>query len=86
MSKRLTDQENDVLIAMHSDEEMCINYGGLEYATKIPRKYLEPIIKHLKELEYIEFWRGLMDDDGKPAGSGWCRSRAGNDYVEEHQL
>jgi hypothetical protein len=33
-----------------------------------------------------KFWRGLMTEDGEVAGSGWCRSRKGNDYIEEHEL
>lgn len=86
MSKGLTDQENDVLIAMSSSEEHCVAYSNLEYGTNLKRKELEPIIKHLKELGYITFWRGLMTDEGEVAGSGWCRSRAGNDYIEEHEL
>lgn len=86
MSKLLTELEDDVLIALSSTEEYCHNYLSLESNTGIKKKYLQSIIKHLKELGFIEHWKGLMTDDGEVAGSGWCRSRAGNDYVEEQQL
>lgn len=86
MTEMLSDHENDVLIAMDSSEEYCIDYKGLEYSTHLERTELQKIIKHLKELSYINFWRGLMTEDGEVAGSGWCRSRTGNEYVEEHQL
>lgn len=86
MSERLTKQEEAVLIELSSTEEHCVNYAYLDGVEGMHRKELMPIIKHLKELGYIEFWRGLMTEEGEVAGSGWCRSRAGNDYVEEHQL
>lgn len=86
MSERLSDHENDVLMAMSSNEEHCIAYSNLEYDTHCKRPELQKIIKRLKELDYIEFWRGLMTEDGEVAGSGWCRSRLGNEYVEEHEL
>ncbi len=86
MSQRLSENEEAVLIELRDSEEYCVNYAYLDGVKGMHRKELEPVIKHLKELGYITFWRGLMDDDGVPAGSGWCRSRAGNDYVEEHNL
>ncbi len=62
MSKRLAKQEEDVLTALSGWEEYCHNYSSLGSATGIKREYLEPIIKHLKELDYIVFWRGLMTE------------------------
>jgi hypothetical protein len=86
MSKRLTGNEEAVLMEMRSNAEYCINYAWLDGTNGMHRKELEPIIKHLKELEYIDFYRGLMTEEGEVAGSGWCRSRKGNDYMEEHEL
>lgn len=85
MSK-LTENEEAVLVVLSSTEEHCVNYAWLQGATGMGHKELELIIKHLKELELIEFWRGLMTDDGDVAGSGWCRSLKGNEYVEVNNL
>lgn len=82
----LGDIEEAILSELYSNEEMCYNYSGLEYRTKYTRKELEPAIKFLRTNGYIEHWNGLMDDDGRAAGSGWCRSEKGNEYVEEHAL
>lgn len=86
MSRLLTKDEEAVLAELSSTEEHCLNYAWLEGVNGLDRKGLQPVIKRLKELGFIEFWRGLMTEDGEVAGSGWCRSRAGNDYVEEWQL
>lgn len=86
MSTQLTENEEAVLAEMHSDGEYCINYTYLAGLNGMSRKELQPIIKHLKELGYIDFYRGLMTEEGEVAGAGWCRSSAGNDYAEEHEL
>lgn len=86
MGKLLNENEEAVLAELSGTEEYCINYAYLNGLKGMTRKELEPIIKHLKELDFIEFWRGLMTEDGEVAGSGWCRSRKGNEYVEEQQL
>ena len=85
-STLLTSVEEDVLATFWSDSEYCHNYRGLENATGFTRKELEPIIKRLKELDFITHYRGLMNDEGEVAGSGWCRSEKGNEYVESHML
>lgn len=79
----LTKSEEAVLAELGSNQEMCYNYAWLEGINGMTRKELEPIIKHLKELELIEFWLGLMTEDNETAGSGWCRSRKGNEYYEQ---
>lgn len=83
---KLSELEEDILAAMCSDAEYCINYSILSRQLKVDRKYLEPAIKNLKSFDYLEFWRGLMTEEGEVAGSGWCRSEKGNQYVEDNQL
>lgn len=78
--------EEDILAILSGTEEFCYNYDALVGTIGVSRKYLEPAIKHLRENQYITHWKGLMTDDGEVAGSGWCRSSKGNDYVEEHNL
>jgi len=78
----LSTAAEDILSLLHPDEEYCMSYSS------IGGKTLENVtaIKDLKEHDMIEFWRGLMTEDGEVAGSGWCRSRKGNEYVEEFNL
>lgn len=83
MEIKLSEIEADILEALSRNEELCYNYAWLAGELGVDRKYLEPAIKNLKTLGLIEFWRGLMNEDGEVAGSGWCRSRAGNEYLAE---
>jgi hypothetical protein len=87
MSKKVSSgylsvRAEDILADLSSTEEYCFGYGNL--GGKTPENVAA--IKELKSHDLIEFWRGLMTDDGEVAGSGWCRSTKGNDYVEEYQL
>lgn len=72
----------DILAELYSDSEFCKPYSSI--GGKTPENVAA--IKELKQHDMIEFWRGLMTDDGEVAGSGWCRGKKGNDYVEEFQL
>lgn len=84
----LTEQEYKVLKTLSGTDEECYNYAYLEGDTGLSRKWLQPIIAKLRQLGYVEYWRGLMTDDGEVAGSGFCRSRAGNEivYAEEDRI
>lgn len=78
----LSVRAEEVLAELNSNEEFCYGYYGI--GGKTPENVAA--IKELKQHDLIEFWRGLMTDDGEVAGSGWCRSRKGNEYVEEFKL
>lgn len=86
MAEMLSPAEEAVLSDIGS--EYCVNYSYLN-GTK---KELAPIIKRLKELEYIAFHRGLMAEDEdfpggyRACGAGWVRTPKGNKYVEEFEL
>lgn len=85
---QLTPTEEVVLATLSADEEeeWCVGYQHMQNLTRLDRVTLKPIIKHLRDLGLVEYWRGLMDDEGKVAGSGFCRSAAGNKYVEDNEL
>lgn len=72
----------DILAELHSDAEYCYGYRGI--GGKTPENVAG--IKELKEHDMIEFYRGLMNDEGEVGGSGWCRSPKGNDYVAKFEL
>jgi len=84
MSETLPELEEKILQELYSDCGLCVGYSAIDGLGEMPE--LKKAIKHLKELEYIEYYRGLMSEGGEVGGSGWCRSGLGNQYVEEHQL
>lgn len=73
----------DILTELYGDSEWCVGYKGIT-GGKSPENVAA--IKELKKHEMIVFYRGLMTEDGEAAGSGWCRSGKGNEYVEEFEL
>ena len=88
MSKKVSSgylsvRAEDILAEMYSDSEMCVGYRFFDGGKS---KENVEAIKELKANDMLEFYRGLMNDDGEVCGSGWCRSKKGNDYVEEYQL
>lgn len=84
--RRLDDNEKAILQEITSNSEYCINYQHLVGTNNLSRKQIEPIIARLKDMQFIEFHRGLMTEDGEVAGSGWCRTELGNRYLERHEL
>lgn len=72
----------DILAEFYYDSEYC--YGYAWFGGKTPENVAA--IKELKKHGMIDFYRGLMTEEGEVAGSGWCRSVKGNKYVEEYQL
>jgi len=87
MSKlpKLEPIDEHILTELSSTEEHCWGYDALE-SNGYKRPELKRAIKKLRDLGYVEYWRGLMTEEGEVAGSGFCRSRLGNQYVEDHQL
>lgn len=82
----LTDFEQEVLITLHSDAEYCHNYKSISRNLNVEKEDLVPAIEKFKKLGFLEYYRGLMTEEGEVAGSGWCRSPKGNKYVEDHEL
>jgi glutamyl/glutaminyl-tRNA synthetase len=69
--KTETNQEKVVRAFLKTDYDMCYSYSWFEFETKLDRKILEKEIKELKRLGYVEYHKGLLDDDGMAAGSGF---------------
>lgn len=78
----LSIRAEDILAELFYNSEYC--YGYSNFGGKTPENIAA--IKELKEHGMIDFYRGLMTEEGEVAGSGWCRSAKGNKYVEEYEL
>ena len=66
----LTEIEYQVLKAL-GDSDLCYGYDWIMDYTKVDRAETKKAIDHLRELRVISFYRGLMNDDGEVAGSGF---------------
>lgn len=67
----LTEVEYQVLQALQYDSDMCYGYDWIMDYTKVDRKETKKAVDHLRDLQVIGFHRGLMNDDGEVAGSGF---------------
>lgn len=64
--------------------DMCQGYTGVMNDTEMSKQELKPIIENLKRRGILEFYRGLMNDDGGVAGAGWSITIEGRDkYYEQ---
>jgi hypothetical protein len=78
----MTDAHRAVLEALYSIHS---DYDGGGYAhfayvvekTGLPRPVVRRICRHLARVGLAEYCRGLWNEDGRPAGSGYGITRAG---------
>ncbi len=61
--------------------EVCLNVKNLLNNTQLEEKEIRECCRKLTQLKLIEYMRGLMDDDGKVAGAGYCITRDGKKYI-----
>lgn len=66
-----TEVEYQVLQALQHDSDLCYGYDWIMDYTKVDRAETKKAVDHLRELDLVEFHRGLMNDDGEVAGSGF---------------
>lgn len=52
--------------------------------TKLELKVVRRACRSLRRKGLAEFMRGLMDDEGQVAGSGYGATQAGREWVEAH--
>ena len=58
-------------------DECCWNFAGICEETGLERKVVRRACRSLARKGLAEFHKGLWNDDGKPAGAGYCASRSG---------
>lgn len=75
---KLTKIQYEILVEL--DTEWCKNFSSFE-ELNLTKKQLGAEFKILREAGLVEFNRGLIDDDGKVAGSGYCRVYGKDDEI-----
>lgn len=66
-------------------EDYCIGYRTLEPRTGMTREQLKPLVAELRKLGYAYYAKGLMNEDGEVAGSGFGITREGLDFYYNAQ-
>lgn len=84
----LTDTERRVLAILIAGNDSYTGYCYLNFTAvaergKIDRKAVRRACRSLKRKGLAEFGRGLWSEDGRPAGAGYCATRAGAEWLRE---
>lgn len=64
-------------LAERTSPEACYGFAPMVEDTGLDRARVRYICRLFKRKGWVEFYAGLWDSDGKPAGSGYCISSAG---------
>jgi len=88
---KITDNEKKTLtaLAMETREggEYCSSFNGLlGYADDLDRRQIRLSCRSLKRKGLAEFYRGLTNEDGEVAGSGYCISDEGRELADKLEL
>lgn len=82
---KLSDNELKVLNVFNEQTdnwgESCLYVRHIIDTTKLEEKEVRKICKRLRELKLIEYMRGLMDEEGQVAGSGYCITYDGQKLI-----
>jgi hypothetical protein len=69
------------------DHNFCYsNFNGLCTELALERKLVRRACRSLARKGLAEYGRGLWKDDGGPAGSGYCATQAGADWLGSELL
>ncbi len=84
----MTDNDKKVLKVLvdHYDRECnCLHFSFLSEVTDLDCKAVRRIVRRLARNGMAQFVRGLFDDEGRVAGSGYCCTLKGKIENEEYE-
>lgn len=79
----INDNERKVLTVL-SDYEMegqCLYFRSIALEVNMDWRKVRRVVRALARKGLAEYHRGLFDDDGRVAGSGYCISKAGRTAI-----
>jgi hypothetical protein len=80
--KELREREQKVLSALHGlDEDFCFGFQTIMRETGLDRRTVRLTCRRMARKGYTAYHRGLFNDDGEVAGSGYAITSKGRDYL-----
>ncbi len=61
----------------HPNGEMCVPFAPIIEDTGLDRQTVRRHVRALARKGLAEYFRGLCNEDGQPAGAGYCITDAG---------
>lgn len=73
IEEKLSEVQIKILTSIHEEcyDDYACGYDSLEDWTDLERKELKPLMIDLRNKGFVTYERGLMNDDGETAGSGY---------------
>jgi predicted transcriptional regulator len=78
----VSDLEMRVLEVLVDNDEWCLPFDAISQYSGVERPRIRRIVRSLARKGLAELKHGLMDDDGKTAGSGYTSTPAGKSRFE----
>lgn len=82
---RLSEREKQalrVLAGAYHSEANCLYLSTIARLSEVEPKLIRRVVRSLARKGMAELVRGLFDDDGRIAGSGYCCTRAGREAMQ----
>ena len=73
--------DRKVLTAMAESEGYFFNFAALTCETRMDRREVRRIVRHLARRGLTEYAKGLWNEDGEPCGAGYRITNAGMDAL-----
>lgn len=70
-----------VLAARSSYDENCLYMRTISAETELDIKQVRRCVRSLARKGLAQYERGLFDEDGRVAGSGYCCTAEGREYL-----
>lgn len=86
---KINEKEKKVLqfLAVYWEEDAnCVFFSYIAKETKLKIKEVRGACRSLKKKGLTEYIRGLVDGDGMIAGSGYCCTDKGANFLKENKL
>ena len=74
------------LLTIYGDEGNCTYFKFIAQATGLEIKQVRRACRSLAKKKLAEYQRGLFDDEGFAAGSGYCATEEGRKLGDELKL
>lgn len=75
-----------VLVEVFDSEANCLFFWYLAKRTKLQKLEVRRACRSLKKKGFVNYIRGLFDDDGMVAGSGYCATEEGVKIINPNVL
>jgi len=84
---KLSEREQKCLAVLvdyvNGEEERCVYMKTIAEETKLTLVQVRRSVRALARKGLAKYHRGLFDEDGKVAGSGYCASEEGTQFIEK---